>query len=194
METAPADDPWQAFEPRLRAYVRARVDTSSADDVVGDILLRLVQHRGDLERARKPLAWIMRVATNAITDHYRRHSAERRMLARVTDDPSGSSMAAESGDDSQAELTQCLVPLIRGLPEKYSEALLLTEIGGVDADRGSRAPGRVSCDDEIPGTARPRQDQTGAAALLRDRSRSPWRCRRLRRAHATQCMRGMLMP
>jgi len=141
VETAPADDPWQAFEPRLRAYVRARVDTSSADDVVGDILLRLVQHRGDLERARKPLAWIMRVATNAITDHYRRHSAERRMLARVTDDPSGSSMAAESGDDSQAELTQCLVPLIRGLPEKYSEALLLTEIGGLTQTAAAARPG-----------------------------------------------------
>ena len=53
------------------------------------------------------------------------------MLARVTDDPSGSSMAAEPGDDSQAGLAQCLVPLIRGLPEKYSEALLLTEIGGL---------------------------------------------------------------
>ncbi|MCZ6664453.1 MAG: sigma-70 family RNA polymerase sigma factor [Gammaproteobacteria bacterium] len=131
MTTVPADDPWQAFEPRLRAYVSARVDTSSADDVVGDILLRLVQHRGDLEHARKPLAWIMRVATNAITDHYRRHSAERRMLARVTDDPMGSDAAAEAGDESHAELAQCLIPFIRELPEKYREALLLTEIGGL---------------------------------------------------------------
>ena len=131
MTTVPADEPWQAFEPRLRAYVSARVDASSADDVVGDILLRLVQHQTDLERARKPLAWIMRVATNAITDHYRRHSAERRMLARANEDPMGSGMAAEVGDESHGELAQCLVPLIRGLPEKYSEALLLTEIGGL---------------------------------------------------------------
>ena len=62
------------------------------------------------------------------------------MLARVTDDPSGSSMAAESGDDSQAELTQCLVPLIRGLPEKYSEALLLTEIGGLTQTAAAARP------------------------------------------------------
>ena len=53
------------------------------------------------------------------------------MLARVTDDPMGSDMAAEAGDESHAELAQCLIPFIRELPEKYGEALLLTEIGGL---------------------------------------------------------------
>ena len=125
--TVLANDAWPAFESRLRAYVGARVDAAWADDVASDIIVRLVQHRDELECAQNPLAWMYRVASNAITDHYRRRSTERRMLKGAAADLSTVPPADESSSD---ELAQCLIPMIRGLPPRYSEALLLTEIDG----------------------------------------------------------------
>ena len=129
MTTVLANDAWPAFESRLRAYVHARVDAAWADDVVSDIVLRLVQHRVELEGAQNPLAWMFRVATNGITDHYRRRSTELRMLNTVAAEQVV--LPASSKDSSSAELAQCLVPLIRKLPPRYSEALLLTDIEGL---------------------------------------------------------------
>ena len=68
---------WQSFEKQLRTYVRSRVDSQYVDDVVGNILLRLVQHTDALKAAKNPAAFVQRSAINAVTDHYRRHATER---------------------------------------------------------------------------------------------------------------------
>ena len=78
---APTADDWQAFVASLRRYVQRRVDPTFADDVLGNILLRLVEHRDALQDADNPSAWMFRVAANAITDHYRRSATEARVLA-----------------------------------------------------------------------------------------------------------------
>ena len=114
--------------------MHARVDAAWADDVVSDILLRLVSHRAELENARKPMAWIFRVATNAITDHYRRRSTEQRMLIGAA-----AELKQSPEEPSNAELAQCLIPMIHGLPPRYKEALLLTDIEGLtQAEAASR--------------------------------------------------------
>jgi len=122
---------WGAFLTRLRAYVGRRVDPAQRDDVLGDILLRLVQHQAQLAGAERPLAWIYRVAGNAVTDHYRRHAAERRALRAAGQELEIDAAAMPADGDVEAELARCLVPLIRLLPEKYAEALMLTEIDGL---------------------------------------------------------------
>jgi len=123
---------WTDFESRLRAYVRKRVDPAAADDVFGDVMLRLVQHRADLEAAEKPVAWMLHVAANAIADHYRRREVEQRKLAEMqTESELAAGQSAESHATASTELARCLVPLIHGLPAPYDEALLLTEIEGV---------------------------------------------------------------
>ena len=55
-QTTLTQEAWTRVEARLRAYVRRRVDPIWADDVVGDVLLRLVQHRDSVETARNPVA------------------------------------------------------------------------------------------------------------------------------------------
>lgn len=130
--TAPGDEGWKAFEAQLRGYVRRRVDPGSADDVVGDILLRLVRHRDRLKAASNPSAWVQRVATNAVTDHHRRQSTERRALAGLQAELAGDATPeAEHTGTASAEIAECLVPFIRVLPEPYRSALLLTDIDGM---------------------------------------------------------------
>ncbi len=136
------DDAWADFEARLRGFVRRRVDPLWVDDVVGDVLLRLVQHRDGLETASKPLAWMLRVAGNAVTDHYRRRAAERRALARAENERGDDSGLEETQNpEAAAEMARCIVPFIRALPDPYGEALMLTEIEGLTQAAAARRLG-----------------------------------------------------
>jgi len=121
---------WLEFEKKLQAYVRRRVSANAVDDVVSDILLRLFRSRDKMEGAKNPLAWIYRVAANAITDHYRKSASEKRMLDEmklVTPELSSSDTPA----NDPGSLASCLIPMIRALPSPYDQALMLTEIEGV---------------------------------------------------------------
>lgn len=123
---------WQVFNRNLRAYIARRADAASVDDILGDILLRVAEHRDQFDNADNPLAWLYRVAGNVITDHYRRRSVERKALRQAAADAAAEEAAATTDEnEAYAELAQCLAPLIRQLPEDYREALLLTDIKGV---------------------------------------------------------------
>ena len=122
---------WTGFESRLRGYVRRRVDPAAVDDVVGGILLRLVQHQDDLMAARNPVAWAYRVAANAVTDHHRRRASERQALTQAQEDAMPGVTGADEESSAAEDLARCLIPLIKGLPAPYGEALLLTEIEGL---------------------------------------------------------------
>lgn len=133
---------WPAFEARLRAYLGGRVDPLWIDDLVGDIMLRLVRHKDTLAAAGSPLAFVSRVAANALTDHYRRMAAEKRALAAYGNETGESTdpRSAERGD-AAGDIAQCILPFIRALPETYRDALLLTEIGGLAQAEAARRLG-----------------------------------------------------
>jgi len=133
---------WSKFEAQLRSYVGRRVDARWADDVVGDVLLRLVQHRSSFESAENPVAWMLRVAANAIADHYRRRSAEDRTRALVkTEAQDASARAIQETQSTVDEFARCLVPFIRTLPKPYSDALMLTAIEGLSQAEAARRLG-----------------------------------------------------
>lgn len=130
-QRAESEVPWTAFESRLSAYVRRRVEPGAVEDVVGDILLRLVQHRAALEAARNPIAWTLRLAANAVADHHRRRDVERRALSRAEGEAALESIEDADEGAAAAEISRCILPLIEGLPAPYRDALLLTEIEGL---------------------------------------------------------------
>ena len=121
---------WSEFHKRLRAYVSRRVNSSAVDDVVSEILLRLVRSQVKMDEAKSPVAWIYRVAANVITDHYRRSASEKRLLETVFVERSLEDLTVDS-DDTAASLADCLIPMIKSLPAPYDQALMLTEIDGV---------------------------------------------------------------
>jgi RNA polymerase sigma-70 factor (ECF subfamily) len=122
------NDAWAGFQSRLRSYVGRRVGAASVEDVVGDIMLRLVQHRETLATTRNPTAWVLRVAANAVSDHHRRRNVERRALSQYQAEDAG--MLDQGRDTDETDLACCLVPFIQGLPEPYRQALLLADIAG----------------------------------------------------------------
>lgn len=125
------EDHWRDFQTSLHAYVSRRVEAGAVDDVVGDILLLLARHQDRLAVADEPAAWVFRVAANAIAGHHRRRAAEARALTRYAAEIEQNSGASGHASNA-AEIAACLTPVIRNLPEPYAEALLLTDIAGVN--------------------------------------------------------------
>jgi RNA polymerase sigma-70 factor, ECF subfamily len=134
---------WEQFEQQLKGFIGKRVRADAVDDIFGDVVLRLLEHRGKLEAVRNPIAWIYRVTANRIADHYRMHSREAVDTGMEADMLNTADDMVNLDDTSQAleELADCVLPLIRHLPTPYSEALMLTEIEGMKQVRAANKLG-----------------------------------------------------
>jgi len=124
---------WHEAIEHLTQWVRPRVQESAdADELVQDILERLITHGEQLQTIGNPLGWMHRIAINAIIDYYRR---PRRTVVLPEGLPAEAEDAAE---DARGELAECIRPLVMDLEPLYQEALLATDLGGksqVDAAR-----------------------------------------------------------
>ena len=75
---APSDQMWREVIAQLRAFVRRRIaDPERADDLVGDILVRIQQNLHSLDDRERLLHWVFRIARNAVIDEYRRAGRAR---------------------------------------------------------------------------------------------------------------------
>jgi RNA polymerase sigma-70 factor (ECF subfamily) len=117
-------DLWREHHATLRRFVGRRVaDPHDADDIVQDVFVRAQESLHRLESADRAPAWLARIAANRVIDHYR----ARRPTEELPED-----LAAEAPeDDAVAALAPCLPEMIERLPDRYREALRLSEIEGI---------------------------------------------------------------
>ena len=132
------DTTWSELRSLLTKYVRTKVDVDVSEDLVHDILLRVLQNEDALSDAENPLAWIYTVAKNRITDHYRKQSNTdaKNDVSDIEIKVTDPEYMSNSFDHDFAE---CLRPLANRLEPKYKEALLLTDFNEIkQADAAER--------------------------------------------------------
>jgi RNA polymerase sigma-70 factor (ECF subfamily) len=131
---------WQEFHDGLLGFVRGRVRSREvAEDVVQDVMLRIHRQAAGIERADAVGAWVHQIARNAIIDHYRSARVRREVTTGEIDQDAADDSEVE-GPDRRGELAACITPLLKRLPAKYREALVLTEVDGLSqADAAARA-------------------------------------------------------
>ena len=76
-QLTPSLSDWQDTISALRRYAAKRVAPAAVDEIVSTVLLRVVEQGAALDGLNNPLAWMRRVANNAIIDSYRRHEVEQ---------------------------------------------------------------------------------------------------------------------
>lgn len=107
---------------RLRRYISRRVQAGDAvDDILQNVFLKAFQHLHTVKSRESIRAWLFRIASNAIADHYR----SQKSMSELPDE-----LAAPDDQDHITELATCLQPLIGDLPETYRSAIILSEIDG----------------------------------------------------------------
>lgn len=93
------------FLERLRAFVRARVPTAAdADDVVQDVLLRVVASRREQEELDSPWAFLRTVAHSALVDFHRSRAREHAAL--------DAELVLDREPDDDADLAACVRQLL----------------------------------------------------------------------------------
>lgn len=111
------------FQNELLGFVIKKVkDRSIAEDIVHDVFLKAQAKSSQVKDNDKMIGWIYRITRNTIIDHFRFQS---RIIKSEDLD----------WEDDQSYLNQCvercLTEKLSTLPDKYREALELSEVQGV---------------------------------------------------------------
>ena len=115
------NDTWRGRRADLRRFVSKRVsDRHEAEDIVQDVLVRAHESMHRLESAERLSAWLARIATNRIIDHYR----SRRPAEELPEDL----VATQPEDDPVVTLAPCLPAMVERLPATYRDAVRLSEL------------------------------------------------------------------
>ncbi|SES23767.1 RNA polymerase sigma-70 factor, ECF subfamily [Gracilibacillus ureilyticus] len=116
---------WKKFHQPLKGFVSKRVsDQYIAEDIVQDVFLKIAKSHHTLKEDEKISSWIYNITRNTIIDYYRR----KKTMGELPVD-----LVAENKENETLtkELSKCIRPFIKQLPDKYKEAILLTEINGM---------------------------------------------------------------
>ncbi len=115
------------FDADLRRFLRSRVsDPAAVDDVLQETYLRIHRHADTLRENDRVQSWVYQITRNALVDYYRRQRDSVEL-------PESLALPEDSDDDNLAvrELAGSMRRLIGCLPQKYQQALLLTEFEGL---------------------------------------------------------------
>jgi len=111
---------WSKTLQELKQFVYRKVnDLALAEDIVQDVILKVHFKLGQLKDKEKLAGWIYQITKNAITDHFRSKSKQIEFS-----DLNWESEAHGLNDC----VASCLSEMMETLPQKYRQALELTEI------------------------------------------------------------------
>ena len=158
---------------RLARYVRRRVGhRADAEDVLQDILLRLLSSDGPRESTRL-LPWVFSVARNRITDFYR----ERQRQPVGTDRPVDA--REDEVDEASLDLSGALQSLMAQLSESDQDALRSVDLNGMSqkAYADSRGLNYVAAKSRVQrARKRLRREFDRCCEIVRDRRGAPIDC------------------
>jgi RNA polymerase sigma-70 factor, ECF subfamily len=116
---------YRDFDAGLRRFLGRRLsDPAAMEDVLQETYLRIHRRADSLREPGRLQSWVYRIAHNALVDYYRR----QRETVELTD-----TVPLELDDENEAQrsLAGSMQDMLRCLPEKYGQALLLTEFEGL---------------------------------------------------------------
>lgn len=138
----PTDEVWRDMLSQLRNFVRRRIaDRDRADDLVGDIVLRIHQNIGSLDDRERLSNWAFRIARNAIIDEYRRAGRDREHLTSTVVERALPLLPEAEGAGALAELSACLYPLLAGLPVEQAAAVAMVDLDGLSQAAAAQRAG-----------------------------------------------------
>ena len=117
---------WQEYHSRLRVFIRSRIsDDTTTDDILQNVFLKMHAGLASLKDVTKLQSWLYQIARNTVSDYYRSQKPSVDIPEWLPHPEAGPS------DKVTQELSECLQPMIQQLPEKYREAVILSEVKGL---------------------------------------------------------------
>jgi len=120
------EDIWNEFSRPLRGFILKRVpDPDDADDVLQDVFVKLHTRIDTLRDTDRLASWLYRITRNTLIDYYR----DRQPVAPMPETLAVDDEPAEG--DAATQIAASLANMVECLPDKYRQALVLSEFQGL---------------------------------------------------------------
>jgi len=111
------------YTRQLKRFFAARVrNPFDADDLVQEVFQKTLVHFKTIKGPEKFRAWLFSVARNTLVDHYRRSARY------VNDELSSLAKDLEESREVEEELSKCIRPFLKQLPDEYRQVLEAVEL------------------------------------------------------------------
>ena len=120
---------WDEFSVPLRIFIKRRINNDQdVEDVLQNVFMKIYNNINKLDKLNNIHAWVYTVTKNTIIDYYRVQRQES-YLGEFSEDIA----ICENLDEETVinDISQCLIMMIQYLPEKYKQALTITEIENI---------------------------------------------------------------
>jgi RNA polymerase sigma-70 factor, ECF subfamily len=118
------DEVWNNFHGQLQTFIRRRTRRpQDADDILQNVYVKILTQLQTLRDEQKLHAWIFQITRNTLIDYYRKEKHLEELPEEIP-------VLRESETNLNQELLKCLKSFIERLPEKYRQAIQLTEYEG----------------------------------------------------------------
>lgn len=122
-------DIWETFNLELRQYVKRKVqDDNLVDDIVQEIFEKVIINIKRLNEVENMQEYLYKVARNTVIDSFR--SRQSRLKESMTIEEVGDFEMNDKESESLNTIisSSCIKPFINKLPEKYRDALMMSDI------------------------------------------------------------------
>ncbi len=117
---------WENFSQPLKGFIKRRVDNDQdVEDILQNVFYKIHHNLSNLNETGKVQAWVYQIARNAVADYYR---TSRYAYTSYTEElPETMLSDVQEEETANEDIAQCLKTMVQDLPEKYKQALILTE-------------------------------------------------------------------
>ncbi len=117
---------WDEFGLKLKGFIAKQVgDQSLAEDILQEVFLKIHSNLANLKDEDKLESWLYQITRHAVTDHFRRQRKEEELPEEWETEQN------EDENEAIEKLAPSIKAMILMLPQKYREALILTEYQGL---------------------------------------------------------------
>lgn len=113
---------WHEYHMKLASFIKSKVSEDVADDLLQDVFIKVHAQIDSLKEDAKLESWLYQITRNAIIDHYRSKRTTEE-LPDWLEQPQ-----PEEEEVIRKELSACLEPMVKALPDKYRKAVQMSEI------------------------------------------------------------------
>ena len=112
---------WNDMNDRLSNFVKGKVkDNELTKDIVQDVFLKVFSNIDTIRSKDKIVSWIFQIARNEVAAHYRKFKYTEDVKDQIEENDIDSYLTSE--------LASWVRPVVDSLPDKYREALVLSDI------------------------------------------------------------------
>lgn len=112
---------WQLYSGDIYRFILSRVkDEEISRDLLQEVFIKIHLKKQDLEKETLLKNWTFSIARNTVTDFFR-----KKQLPHNPEIPAG-----EDHETAVHSPLDCLDPLIKELPKKYRDVIMLSDIQG----------------------------------------------------------------